>query len=63
MTRGALVGLIAALAACGSGEQGAGSGGMSAEEHARMQAGASSGTAAPQRDRCTSHRRRRRRSA
>ena len=49
MTRGALVGLIAALAACGSGEQGAGTGGMSAEEHARMQAGAPSG-ATPQRE-------------
>lgn len=49
MTRGALVGLIAALAACGSGEQGAGTGGMSAEEHARMQAGAPAG-ATPQRE-------------
>ena len=44
MTRGVLVGLLAALAACGSGEQGADSGGMSAEEHARMAAGGSGTT-------------------
>ncbi len=39
MTRSALVGLVAVLAACGSREPGAGGEGMSAEEHARMVAG------------------------
>ena len=48
MTR-ALLAALAALVACGRGEKGEGAPQMSAEEHARMQAGAPSG-ATPQRE-------------
>lgn len=44
MRRSVLVGLVAVLVACGSREPGAGGEGMSAEEHARMAAGASGTT-------------------
>ena len=49
MTRALLAALAAVLVACGRGEKGEGAPQMSAEEHARMQAGAPAG-ATPQRE-------------